>query len=195
MSSDPDQIRDHVEATRSDLSASVKALGESVRPGHVSRRQVDKVKSGHREVRERVMVTVGDLGAGASDSLDTVRSTAGSVRFTAKAKTRGNPLAAGLVAFGTGWLVASLLPASAAEQNAATALTDKARPLIDAAQQTAQEVASHLQGPTQQAVQEVTATAVGAASTVKQEAQASARQVADSSKQAVQEARDERGNG
>lgn len=141
------------------------------------------------------MGTADDLGAGASDSLDTVPSTAGSLPSTAKATTRGNPLVAGLVAFGAGWLVASLLPASAAEQNAATSLTDKARPLIDAAKQTAQEVASHLQGPTQQAVQEVTATAVGAASTVKQEAQASARQVADSSKQAVQEARDERGNG
>ena len=43
-SNDPDEIRRQIDETRADLSANVDALGESVRPGNVARRQVDKVK-------------------------------------------------------------------------------------------------------------------------------------------------------
>ena len=43
-------------------------------------------------------------------------------------QARGNPLAAGLIAFGVGLLAGSLLPTSAAEQQAATKVKDAATP-------------------------------------------------------------------
>src|SRR4028118_1565174 len=44
-------------------------------------------------------------------------------------QAQGNPLAAGLIAFGVGWLASSLLPASSAEQKAAVQLKEHATDL------------------------------------------------------------------
>ena len=53
---DPDQIRQEIEATRADLSDNVNALADSVRPGNVVRRQVDKIKDGASDhLKDRVM--------------------------------------------------------------------------------------------------------------------------------------------
>src|SRR5690625_7229979 len=57
--------------------------------------------------------------------------------------TRGNPLAAGLIAFGVGWLAASLIPSSRMEQDAAGHVKDQAAPLVDEAKSTAQEASEH----------------------------------------------------
>ena len=68
---------------------------------------------------------------------------------TVREQAEGNPLAAGLVAFGVGWLVSSLLPASDAEQRAARRAVDTAKeqgqPVLDQAKQAAQEVGQHMQ--------------------------------------------------
>ena len=44
----------------------------------------------------------------------------------ARRQTQGNPLAAGLIAFGVGWLVSSLLPDSQKERELAHQLKDRA---------------------------------------------------------------------
>jgi len=175
MSNDPEQIRSEIAAIRSDLSSNVNALTESVKPGNVARRQADKVTDAVSGVKDRVM--------GASDEA------ASAVPAKTRSGTRGNPVAAGLIAFGAGWLLGSLLPASDAEQQAATALKDKAQPLTDHVTQAAKDVVSNLQEPAQQAVQEVRSTASDAAGTVKDEAQSSASDLKSSSPHAVGEVR------
>jgi hypothetical protein len=85
---------------------------------------------------------------------------------TVKAQTAGNPIAAGLIALGVGWLAGSLLPASSAERQAATQVKQSAAPLVT---DTAKEVADHLKEPAQEAVESVKETASDAAATVKQE--------------------------
>jgi hypothetical protein len=75
----------------------------------------------------------------------------------ARRQAQGNPLAAGLIAFGAGWLVSSLLPASRREQQLAEQARDKAtelgQPLAEAAKQAATEVKNNLQEPARQAVE------------------------------------------
>ncbi len=77
----------------------------------------------------------------------------------ARRQTQGNPLAAGLIAFGAGWLVSSLLPASRQEQQLAEQARNKAselgQPLAEAAKQAATEVKDNLQEPARQAVDSV----------------------------------------
>src|SRR5207244_9411223 len=67
---------------------------------------------------------VGDrVGARASAARDTASSAVDTVRSapdTARRSTQGNPLAAGLIAFGAGWLLSALLPASEPEQRVAS---------------------------------------------------------------------------
>ena len=182
MSNDPEAIRREIESTRSDLSENVNALADSVKPGNVARKQVDKVKEGVSDLKDRVL-------GGADDARSSVSGSAGDAGYAVKQQARGNPLAAGLVAFAVGWLLSSLLPASQAEQQGATALKEKAQPLVDQASSAAKEVAQNLKEPAQQAVESVKASASDSADTVKSEAQSTAADVKDSSQQAVSEVR------
>ena len=108
-------------------------------------------------------------------------------------QAQGNPLAAGLIAFGVGWLVSSLLPASEKErqlaQQAESAVREHKDELLAPAKQAAQEVGEQLKPAAQQAVDEVKSTAQGAAQTVKEEGQSAAQDVkgqAQDSRQSVQ---------
>jgi ElaB/YqjD/DUF883 family membrane-anchored ribosome-binding protein len=89
-------------------------------------------------------------------------------------QAEGNPFAAGLVAFGIGWLISSLMPASDAETQAAQRAGDAARehggPLVEQAKQAVQEVSQELQGPAQDAAQQIKDRAQNAAGSVKEEA-------------------------
>ena len=108
-------------------------------------------------------------------------------------QTQGNPLAAGLIAFGVGWLVSSLLPATQKEQQLAqqaeTAVREHKDQLLAPAKQAAQEVGEQLRPAAQQAVEEVRSTAQDAAATVKDEGQSAAQDVqgqAQQSRETVQ---------
>lgn len=181
MSNDPDQIRAEIEATRAGLSSNVNALTESVKPGNMVRRQVGGTFS---SLRDQVMGSENATGkaAGAKDS---VMGSASSGTSAAAQKTRGNPLAAGVIAFGAGLLLGSLLPTSEAEQQAAAAVKDKAQPLTDQVTDAAKSVAADLKEPATQAAQNLKATATDAANTVKDEAQSTANDVKFSSADAA----------
>ena len=67
-------------------------------------------------------------------------------------KAQGSPIAAGLIAFGAGLLVSSLLPASRVEQQAAEKIKDTAQPMVDGLTDTAKDMAENLKEPAQQAM-------------------------------------------
>ena len=120
----------------------------------------------------------------ASDAADTGQRVAGSIGDTVSdaptavaRKAQGSPIAAGLMAFGAGLLVSSMLPASRAEQQAAQAVRDTAQPLVDDIADTAKEIAGNLQEPAQHALAEVKTTATEAAGTVRDEASTAAADV------------------
>jgi hypothetical protein len=136
-SNDPDQIRAEIEQTRANLSNDVNQLTDTVTPSHVARRQVDKAKGAVFGVKDRVMGSAGDLHSSASDKASTVAGKASDMGSavtgaptTVKNRAAGNPLAAGLIAVGVGWLVGSLMPVSEREKQAATQVkeTSRARP-------------------------------------------------------------------
>jgi gas vesicle protein len=177
MSNDPEQIRREIARTRTELSENVNALGDKVNPGSIAKRQAGRVRSAATSVKDAV------LGS-ASDAADTGQRVAGSVGDavsdapTAVArKAQGSPIAAGLIAFGAGLLVSSMLPASRAEQHAAQAVKDTAQPLVDDLTDTAKDIAGNLQEPAQHALEEVKTTATQAADTVRDDATTAAADV------------------
>ncbi|MEC5193551.1 uncharacterized protein YjbJ (UPF0337 family), partial [Arthrobacter sp. MP_M7] len=101
-----------------------------------------------------------------------------------KTKARGNPLAAGLIAFGAGLLVSSLIPASQKEREAADALKTAAEPLTTELTDAAKHVAEGLKEPAQEAMENVKATAADAAGNVKAEGQDAVADVKDRTAQA-----------
>jgi hypothetical protein len=184
---DPEVLRAEIARTRAELSDNVDALTETANPKNIADRQVNKVKSAARGVREHLMgapddpADAGTLGEragavkdrasgalgsvqdGASGAVDTVTDTPRQVQQ----KTRGNPLAAGLIAFGVGYLISGAIPATQKEQQAASRLQDKAAPLTDKVREAASDVADRLREPAQEAVASIKDTATGAVANVK----------------------------
>lgn len=185
MSTSPEQIRSEIEATRQDLSSNVNALTDSVKPGNVAKKQAEKVTGAVTDLKDRIM------GSDAADS--TTRAVHGGAHLASDAPARarrgvrGNPLAAGLIAFGGGWLLGSLIPASAAEQQAAESLKAQAQPLTEHLTQAAKDLGSELQEPAQKAMDGVTSAAADAASTVRAEAQAGAADLTSAAQDSADE--------
>jgi gas vesicle protein len=208
-SSDPDVIRRQIEDTRRELSYDVDALNEKVNPARVVDRRVTAAKGKMSNLKEKVMGTAQDTTAtaqyhaqsaagsvqgaasSAADSVSNAASTAvGAVQQAPDAVIRqaqGNPLAAGLIAFGVGWLVSSLLPASEKEkqlaQQAESAVKEHKDALLEPAKQAAQEIGDQLKPAAQQAVESVKSTAQDAAATVKDEGQSAVQDVQSQAKQ------------
>jgi hypothetical protein len=88
----------------------------------------------------------------------------------------GNPLAFCLIAAGIGWLVGSLLPATTAEERAATKAKDAVAPTLTAA---AKDAAADLQDSAKHAAESVKAAAADAADAVKDETADSAHGIRD----------------
>lgn len=208
-SSDPDVIRRQIEDTRRELSYDVDALNEKVNPSRVMDRRVTAAKGKMTNIKEKVMGSAHDSSAqahgaashaagsvqgAASNAADSVHGAASSAvgavqqaPDTIVRQTQGNPLAAGVIAFGVGWLVSSLLPASQKEQQLAqqaeTALREHKDTLLEPAKQAAQEIGDQLKPAAQEAMESVKSTAQDAASTVKEEGQSAAQDVQGQAKQ------------
>src|SRR6195952_4336523 len=165
MSNDPEQIRREIERTRTELSDNVNALGDKVNPGSIAKRQASKVRGAATSVKEAVMGTASDATDKGQQVATTMTNAVSDARSAVARKAQGSPIAAGLIAFGAGLLVSSLLPASKVEQQAAEKVKVTAQPLVDDLTDTAKEVASNLKDPAQQAIEQVKSTATDAVDT------------------------------
>lgn len=164
MGKDPQELRAEIAQTRADLDQDLDVLTEKVSPGKVAERRVAATKSAFVGVKEKVMGSADSAGSSANG----VASSVGEAPAAAKAKAAGNPLAAGLIAFGTGWLLSSLLPASDAETRAAGTLKDAlAAPLKSQLSTAAAEVKDEVLPAAQDAAQSLKGTATGAVEKVK----------------------------
>jgi ElaB/YqjD/DUF883 family membrane-anchored ribosome-binding protein len=189
MSENPDAIRADIEATRARLGTNVDAVADKVTPSNIVHRQTDKVKDAVLGVKEKVMgaadhtttkvhsatgtagSAVGDTGSAIGSTLSDAGAAISDAPHKAAAKTQGNPLAAGLIAFGAGLLVSSLIPPSEKEREAADALKTAAEPVTTQLTDAAKDVAQGLKEPAQEAMENVKATAADAAEHVKGEGQ------------------------
>ena len=200
-SNDPDAIRTDIERTRAQLSYNVDALGETANPMNIADRQVDRMKGAVRGVRDAVMGSpddpsdegqVGSLRTEAAHRASAAGDAVSSAPEGAMNKTRGNPLAAGLIAFGAGLLLSSLIPFSQKEQQLVSDLQENVEPLKQQAVDTAKEMVDNLREPAREAAESVKGSAAAAAQNVKDEGQAAKQQVqnqAEQSQAAVQDTR------
>jgi hypothetical protein len=216
-SNDPDEIRADIERTRAALGDNVDDLAESVKPKNVAGRQVGKVKEAASNIKDRVMGsddddysgsavgTVSDKASSTKDAVadkayaakDTVSDKASDAREAVKQaprrmrrKAQGNPLAAGLIAFGLGMLVSSLIPSTEKEREAVSQLQDNLEPVKAKASEVAKDTGEGLKPATQEAAESVKTTAQEGVENVKQEGQSAAADVkgqAQASKETVKQ--------
>jgi hypothetical protein len=169
MGTTPEELKTNIERTRGELTADVDALADRVSPASIARRRADAVRGSAQGVRDRVMGSV----SAASD-------TAGNAPASVSQKAQGNPLAAGLIAFGAGLLVSSLLPSTEAEQQVGTAVKDNAvEPVKAFAQDQAQEAKEALRPAAEEHISQVKESATDAAQTTADHAKSAGGDVAD----------------
>jgi hypothetical protein len=199
------------------LSDDVDDLAESVKPKNVAGRQVDKVKEAASNIKDQVMGSddddydgsaVGTVSATASSAKeavadkayaakDTVSDKASDAREAVKQaprrmrrKAQGNPLAAGLIAFGLGMLVSSLIPSTEKEREAVSQLQDNLEPVKAKASEVAKDIGEGMKPAAHEAAESVKTTAQEGVENVKQEGQSAAADVKDqaqASKETVQQ--------
>lgn len=191
MGTDTERLKIEIEETRADLGRDVDALAEKVDPRRVAHRRVDDARDAARRMRDAVVGAsdtgthrMSDIAEGAQER---VSGTAHAMRDEATRRTRGNPLALGLVAFGVGWLVASVVPAPRAEQELVAAGADRVQPL-------AEPVAEHLRDSAENIKDAMSSEVSAAAQDLKDSASRGVERVRDETRGQVQDMRSQHGS-
>jgi uncharacterized protein YjbJ (UPF0337 family) len=203
MAEEPDRLRQDIELTRASLTRDVDLLADKTSPKRVAQRRWTSVKEKVMGSSEQARHSAGDtvstvqdkaseLGDKASELGDkagsAAHSAADSVRGAPKAvaqQTQGNPLAAGIIAFGVGMLAATVIPVSDVERRAGQQLKDNSGELTDRVKGVASELKDDLSGSVQHAVGEVKDTAQDAVQTTKDQARSSAEGAKDETRSSV----------
>jgi hypothetical protein len=159
-------------------------------PTHAAHRVGRQAGHAVGTVRDAAAGTVGTVRDTAVGTADTVRYGAQqTAQMAQKApeqamrSTQGNPMAAGMIAFGAGLLAATLIPRTEAEERAAGQLMEQAEgviePVKEAVRESAQNFGQEVKDVSGQAAQQVRETAAEAAQTTGQHARDQAQQATD----------------
>jgi gas vesicle protein len=192
-----DELKAEIEGTRADLTGTMNEVGERVSPRRIVTRRTDRIRQKVTSVRETIMGAADQAGSAGSGIPDHASRAIGSAVDTARQApqsvvtgTQGNPLAAGLIAFGAGMLLASVLPASNAEEQAATRVLDKAQPAISQAREAAQDVTDDLKDTLSGAAQDLRSTAGDAVVNVQDQGKSAVREVTSTASGAASDVKD-----
>jgi len=182
------ELRNEIERIRDDLDETLDELGDHVRPRRIYERRTRRFRGKMHSVREAVM---GSAQGAMSSTQHGAQQVAGQVAGTVEGVadqareapekmiegTRGNPLAAGIIAFGAGLLLGSLAPATGPEQQAIGSLSQTVEPLKDKIMESAQQVQSAVGESARDAMGSVQQESKAAVDDLKAHAQQSAQDV------------------
>jgi len=184
MGESTEGLTTQIEGTRAALASDLDALQERVSPHAIMKRRKAAARDRMRSVKTRVMGTAPHDRSSASSvsgAADTVRGTAQEAVSTAEEKVVGSPLAAGLVAFGAGMVIAAVLPSTDAEarvsQGVADAAKEYAQPVVDEAKSMGQELGEQMKQSATAAAQDVKDTARQSAERVQEEGSSAVQSV------------------
>ncbi|HEX8868440.1 MAG TPA: DUF3618 domain-containing protein [Lentzea sp.] len=202
MGATPDQIRREIDYTRAELVDDANRLVDRTSPRRIAQRRTQRIRRGLASLRDSVMGTASDASSTVQDqahqakeaAVDNAGRAVDAVQEAprqAMRQTQGNPIAAGIIAFGGGLLVASLLPRSQAEQQVVAELSDRASDVVEPVRQSLTESAENLKedvtSDLRDAADEVKQTASEAARTTAEHGRSAAQDVAQHGREAVHE--------
>ena len=190
MGQSTNEVRRDIEHTRAEMSETLDAIAEKTSPARIVRRQRRRFGNWVQSVRENVM-GIGDAGAGALGSVQQgAAGVASGVREAPqqlRQQAHGHPLVAGLVAFGSGVLVAAVIPSTRTERQVTGRVREEAQPVMDELKEAGQQVADHVKESAQHAASEVRDTAQQSAHAVGEEAKTSAQEVKEVARSSAQD--------
>jgi hypothetical protein len=193
--------RAQIERSRADLAATADDLHDRLSPRQAAGRQVAKASSRARQMvgtTKRVVIgvplgQVQNIAARVGDSAgglgETTATGLGQAPALLKGSAEGNPMAAGVVAFGLGLLAASVFPASSTERQAASSIGGQLAPVREHLHEAANEIGGAVRESAQEAAQQVRGMASEATEELAQQSRSAAAQVADEGRSAAQDVR------
>jgi uncharacterized protein YjbJ (UPF0337 family) len=197
-----DELRQDIEYRRESIGQTVDQIENRVNPRRVAARGSYRLRRRLIDIKDRIMGNdnpdypwqtgyeedraqptdqrtlsdrAAELGTAASEGLSKAADQVSKVPDVMRTKTRGNPLAAGLIALGGGLLVGSSLPGTRAERR----LVDQAEPALAQARaevkETGREIADDLKETVRGAAEEIKESAQEAGERVREQTQGSAQ--------------------
>jgi ElaB/YqjD/DUF883 family membrane-anchored ribosome-binding protein len=175
MGQSTEELSSEIADTRRSLATDLDELQDRVSPSAIVERRKAAARDRVRSVRERVMGRVQDVQSTAAGTPSSAADTARGAASSAQERIEGAPLAAGLVAFGAGMVIASLIPASDKEARVAAQAVDtakeQAQPMLADARSAAQDVGQSLKESATESVGQVKEQAQSATESVRSNAQ------------------------
>jgi hypothetical protein len=161
----PEALRSQIDRQRDDLGRDLDALGDRLSPRRIVDRRKDAVANSVRSVREKVMGTAAETSAHLSSAADTL----GEAPDMARRQVEGNPLAAGVLAFAAGLVVAALVPGTEPEQQMVAKIQPGMEQVAGEVGRAAQESAEQVRPAVQEAAHHLGEQARESAETVREQ--------------------------
>jgi ElaB/YqjD/DUF883 family membrane-anchored ribosome-binding protein len=180
--------RIEIDQTRADMGRTLERIEDRVSPTRIKERQTDRLRSRWSRTKDRVMGSNPE-SAGVRDRMgdasgrvsDTVQEAPERLEHA----TRGNPIAAGLIAAGVGALAGSLIPTSEPERELGGKLRDEfEEPVKAELQHAGEEVRDDLREDAQHSAEAIKSTAQGSVERTREEAEGSARRMRSETQEA-----------
>ena len=184
MSTRTEELRMDIAEERRELAESIEAIGDRVSPGRIVERRTNRIKDRITSVKDTVMGAAPSMPSMPHPHPPSMPSMPSVSMPDVQGTTRGNPLAAGVVAFGLGALAAAVFPATRKEAEVAQAARDAVEPM---AQEVGKEIASGMQEHAKVAAEQVRSVATEGAEQVKQAATAATEHAKEAGTNAADE--------
>jgi hypothetical protein len=204
MGQSAEELRQQIAETRGELGVTVDAISDHVSPARIVQRRKDRVASRWNAAKESVMGSASNLGSSLSSVTDSVTHSPQAVKKQGTqavvAQTKGQPIAAGVVAFGVGFLAASVFAGTRTEGQIAQKVQELAQPVVEDVKASGQDAVAALKEPALESVAQLKDAAVSGADEVRGTAQeaigdtkeslsGASQQLSDQAKSAAENAR------
>ena len=167
MGATENQLKHDAEVQRARMGDTLEAIGDRLSPERMVERRKAAVGQTFRNMKESVM--------GSPGYQEPMQHAPQALADQA----RGNPVAAGIIAFGAGVLLATLLPTSRTEQRVVEEAKPQLHGAADQLKAAARDVASDAADHARDAAEAVKSTGTEAGSHVRDQAEAAAQHVKD----------------
>ena len=191
MASRTDELREDIDQKRQEIGHTVDQLQSRVSPYRITARGRHRMRRWWIDIKDQVMGNdrsdypweagmrriaeqAGNITDKASDMATEIKEGVSETPRMIRRQTQGNPVAAGMIAFGGGLLVGTLLPESSGERRITQHLEPGVKDLTEEASDIGKQMAEDVKDSAAEIVHELKESASTAAVGVKDEAQQAA---------------------
>lgn len=164
-----EELADLVERRRRYVEQDLDAIGDRVSPSRIRERTGQRARRRLHDVRNTVMGSVDDVSTRAGDAAGEATGRVQAAEEQMEQRVKGNPFGAGLVAFGIGYLIGSVLPGSRRERQMARQVEPVLAEVASEAADVAHDVADDLKPAAQEEIGAMKGEAADAASNVREQ--------------------------